>query len=115
MGLRIEGSFSCINTYLVSLLLGVLATPGVAAPVASVTIVRSTPNPAVAGQAVTFTAGVNLTATQFVTGTITLTDTFQGVPDGNRHDYVGSDHRCRHLGRVNPGCRIAQHRRVLQR
>jgi Bacterial Ig-like domain (group 3) len=81
MGLRIEGSFSCINTYFVSLLLGVLATPGVAAPVASVTIVRSTPNPAVAGQAVTFTAGVNLTATQFVTGTITLTDTFQGVPE----------------------------------
>jgi len=62
------------------LLLGVMATPAGAAPVMSVTIVRSAPNPAVEGQLVTFTAGVNFTATQPATGTITLTDTFQGTP-----------------------------------
>src|SRR6202022_2579225 len=36
--------------------------------------------PAVEGVPVTFTAGVNFTASQPATGTITLTDTYQGVP-----------------------------------
>ncbi|MGA7415431.1 MAG: hypothetical protein WBW33_33475, partial [Bryobacteraceae bacterium] len=82
MGLSIKGFVSCVNTYLgsVLLLLAVVAAPGVAAPVPSVTIMRSTPNPAVEGQSVTFTAGVNLTTSQYATGTITLTDTFLGVP-----------------------------------
>src|SRR5271165_1525329 len=83
MGLttRIGVWFPCVNTYLAFflVLLGAFAAPASAAPVASVTIVRSTPNPAVEGQSVTFTAGVNYTATQPATGTITLTDTFQGA------------------------------------
>src|SRR5271169_158620 len=77
----LKARFLRVSTYIKFglLLLGVIAAPAVAATVASVTIVRSAPNPAVEGQPVTFTAGVNLTASQFATGTITLTDTFMGV------------------------------------
>jgi Bacterial Ig-like domain (group 3) len=71
-----------VSTHIVfSLLLsGSMVAPATAAPVASVTLIRSTPNPAVEGQTVTFTAGVNFTANQFATGTITLTDTYLGSP-----------------------------------
>ena len=85
MSLRIRALFLCVNTFFTvclfffSLILGVTAVPAAAATVASVTIVRSSPNPAVEGQPVTFTAGVNYTASQLATGTITLTDTFLGA------------------------------------
>jgi uncharacterized protein (TIGR03437 family) len=62
------------------LLPAALAAPAAAAPIASVTRLLSAPNPAVVGVPVTFTAGVNFTANQPATGTITLTDTYQGVP-----------------------------------
>lgn len=60
-------------------LLAGVAVPAVAAPAASVTILRSAPNPAAEGVPVTFSAGVNIGA-DVPTGTITLTDTFKGVP-----------------------------------
>src|SRR5947209_8604534 len=55
--------------------------PGVgrADPVASVVKVLSTPNPAVQGTPVTFTAGVNWTATNAPFGTITINDTCPGA------------------------------------
>ena len=71
---------STLVTFALLLLPGALAPPAAAAPIASVTILLSAPNPSVEGVPVTFTAGVNFTAIHPATGTITLTDTFQGIP-----------------------------------
>ena len=71
---------STLVTFALLLLPAAVAAPVAAAPIASVTRLLSAPNPAVVGVPVTFTAGVNFTANQPATGTITLTDTYQGVP-----------------------------------
>jgi len=55
-----------------------LAAHASGAPVASVTLLRSSPNPAAEGVPVTFSAGINIVAAP-PTGTITLTDTFAGI------------------------------------
>jgi hypothetical protein len=77
MNLRI--CILCVRTLGTSAWL-LLLPPIAAAPIASVTILRSSPNPAVEGLPVTFIAGANFTVGQAPTGTITLTDTFQGIP-----------------------------------
>src|SRR6202049_1006283 len=70
---------STLVTFALLLLPAALAAPAAAAPMASVTRLSSAPNPAVEGVPITFTAGISFTASQPATGTITLTDTYQGV------------------------------------
>src|SRR6267378_825 len=74
--LRICGIRGCAVATLILLLILAIVAPSAPAQVTSVVKLLSTPNPVV-HTPVTFTAGVNWTATAPPSGTITLTDTVQ--------------------------------------